>query len=100
MLERAGARRARVGRGLRAPADPAAPRRAGPARPEDRPGLLPYPRPDDGFEQKETVLLETRDELAILWLNRPPANPISPQVIRDLTALWDEIERATRSARS
>ena len=55
-------------------------------------GFFFYPRPDEGFEQKETVLLETRDELAILWLNRPPTNPISPQVIRDLTALWDEIE--------
>ena len=55
-------------------------------------GFFFYPRPDEGAEQKETVLLETRDELAILWLNRPPTNPISPQVIRDLTALWDEIE--------
>ena len=44
------------------------------------------------MEQRETILLETRGELAILWLNRPPTNPISPQVIRDLTALWDEIE--------
>jgi enoyl-CoA hydratase/3-hydroxyacyl-CoA dehydrogenase len=55
-------------------------------------GFFFYPRPDDGFDQKETVLLETRDELAVLWLNRPPTNPISPQVIRDLTSLWDEIE--------
>ena len=55
-------------------------------------GFFFYPRPDEGAEQRETVLLETRDELAILWLNRPPTNPISPQVIRDLTALWDEIE--------
>ena len=55
-------------------------------------GFFFYPQPDDGFDQKETILLETRDELAILWLNRPPTNPISPQVIRDLTALWDEIE--------
>jgi enoyl-CoA hydratase / 3-hydroxyacyl-CoA dehydrogenase len=55
-------------------------------------GFFFYPRPDEGAEQKETVLLETRDDLAILWLNRPPTNPISPQVIRDLTALWDEIE--------
>jgi len=55
-------------------------------------GFFFYPRPDEGAEQKETVLLETRDELAILWLNRPPTNPISPQMIRDLTALWDEIE--------
>ena len=55
-------------------------------------GFFFYARPDEGAEQRETVLLETRDQLAILWLNRPPTNPISPQMIRDLTALWDEIE--------
>ncbi len=47
-------------------------------------GFFFYPRADDGFEQKETILLETRDELAILWLNRPPTNPISPQVVARL----------------
>jgi enoyl-CoA hydratase/3-hydroxyacyl-CoA dehydrogenase len=55
-------------------------------------GFFFYPRPDEGFDQRETILFETRGEVAILWLNRPPTNPISPQVIRDLTALWDEIE--------
>ena len=55
-------------------------------------GFFFYPQPDEGFDQKETVLLETRDEIAIAWLNRPPTNPISPQMIRDLTAVWDEIE--------
>ena len=55
-------------------------------------GFFFYPRPDQGIEQKETMLLETRGEIAILWLNRPPTNPISPQVIRDLTALWDDVE--------
>jgi enoyl-CoA hydratase / 3-hydroxyacyl-CoA dehydrogenase len=55
-------------------------------------GFFAYPQPDDGFEQKETILLETRGDTAILWLNRPPTNPISPQVIRDLTAIWDHIE--------
>ncbi len=55
-------------------------------------GFFFYPQPDDGFDQTETILFETRGEVAILWLNRPPTNPISPQVIRDLTALWDEIE--------
>ena len=55
-------------------------------------GFFFYPQPDDGIEQRETVLLETRGELAILWLNRPPTNPISPQVIGDLAGLWDEIE--------
>src|SRR5918996_1631600 len=55
-------------------------------------GFFAYPRPDEGFEQKETVLLETRDSVAILWLNRPPTNPISPQMIRDLTEVWDAVE--------
>jgi enoyl-CoA hydratase / 3-hydroxyacyl-CoA dehydrogenase len=55
-------------------------------------GFFFYPQADDGFDQRETILLETRGEVAILWLNRPPTNPISPQVIRDLTALWDELE--------
>ena len=50
------------------------------------------PQPDEGFEQRETVLLETRENVAIFWLNRPPANAISPQVITDLTALWDHVE--------
>lgn len=51
-------------------------------------GFFPYPQPDAGFEQKETVLLETRGEVAIIWLNRPPANPLSPQVIREFGELW------------
>ncbi len=55
-------------------------------------GFFFYPQPDEGAEQKETALLETRDELAIVWLNRPPTNPISPQMIRDLSALWEDIE--------
>jgi enoyl-CoA hydratase/3-hydroxyacyl-CoA dehydrogenase len=55
-------------------------------------GFFFYPRPDEDAEQRQTVLLETRGELAILWLNRPPTNPISPQMIGDLTALWDEVE--------
>jgi enoyl-CoA hydratase/3-hydroxyacyl-CoA dehydrogenase len=55
-------------------------------------GFFPYPKPDEGFEQKETILYETRGDVAIFWLNRPPTNPISPQVVADLTALWDHVE--------
>jgi enoyl-CoA hydratase / 3-hydroxyacyl-CoA dehydrogenase len=51
-------------------------------------GFFPYPQPDPGFEQKETVLLETRGAIAVIWLNRPPANPLSPQLIQDFMALW------------
>jgi enoyl-CoA hydratase/3-hydroxyacyl-CoA dehydrogenase len=56
-------------------------------------GFFFYPQPDEGAEQKETALVETREEVAIVWLNRPPTNPISPQMIRDLSTLWDDIEK-------
>jgi enoyl-CoA hydratase / 3-hydroxyacyl-CoA dehydrogenase len=52
-------------------------------------GFFPYPQPDPGFEQKETVLLETRAPVAIIWLNRPPANPMSPQLISEFMELWN-----------
>ena len=59
-------------------------------------GFFPYPQPDPG-EQQETVLLETRDDVAIAWLNRPPANPLSPQAVRDLIAVWEGIEGKVRA---
>ncbi|HYN51577.1 MAG TPA: enoyl-CoA hydratase-related protein [Thermoleophilaceae bacterium] len=59
-------------------------------------GFFPYPKPDDG-EQRETVLLETRDDIAIAWLNRPPANPLSPRAVRDLISLWDEVDGKVRA---
>jgi enoyl-CoA hydratase/3-hydroxyacyl-CoA dehydrogenase len=58
-------------------------------------GFFPYPQPDDG-QSHETVLLETRGDVAIAWLNRPPANPLSPQVIRELAELWDEVRGKVR----
>ena len=51
-------------------------------------GFFPYPQPDSGFDQKETVLLETRGQVAVIWLNRPPANPLSPQLIQEFGELW------------
>jgi enoyl-CoA hydratase / 3-hydroxyacyl-CoA dehydrogenase len=59
-------------------------------------GFFPYPRPDEG-EQRETVLLETRDDIAIAWLNRPPANPLSPQTVRDLIAVWEQVAGKARA---
>ncbi len=50
-------------------------------------GFFPYPQADAGFE-KETVLLETRGEVAVIWLNRPPANPMSPALIKEFMELW------------
>jgi enoyl-CoA hydratase/3-hydroxyacyl-CoA dehydrogenase len=57
-------------------------------------GFFPYPRPDEGFEQGDAVQLETRGPVAIAWLNRPPANSISPEVIRELSRIWEHVEAA------
>jgi enoyl-CoA hydratase / 3-hydroxyacyl-CoA dehydrogenase len=59
-------------------------------------GFFPYPQPDAG-DQRETVLLETRGNIAIAWLNRPPANPLSPQAVRDLIDLWESIQGKARA---
>jgi enoyl-CoA hydratase/3-hydroxyacyl-CoA dehydrogenase len=59
-------------------------------------GFFPYPRPDPG-DQRETVLLETRDDVAIAWLNRPPTNPLSPQLFRDLISVWEGVEGKARA---
>jgi enoyl-CoA hydratase / 3-hydroxyacyl-CoA dehydrogenase len=53
-------------------------------------GFFPYPRPNAGWEHSP-VKLETRGATAIAWLDRPPANSISPEVVRSLRELWDEI---------
>jgi enoyl-CoA hydratase / 3-hydroxyacyl-CoA dehydrogenase len=59
-------------------------------------GFFPYPQPDEG-QERETVQLETRGDVAIAWLNRPPANPLSPQLIRELSELWGEVDGKARA---
>jgi enoyl-CoA hydratase/3-hydroxyacyl-CoA dehydrogenase len=53
-------------------------------------GFFPYPRPDAGWEQRP-VKLETRPPVAIAWLDRPPANSLSPEMLHTLRLLWDEV---------
>ncbi len=50
-------------------------------------GFFPYPKPDLGWEDGP-VKLETREKIAIAWLDRPPANSISPEVAEALHTLW------------
>src|SRR5436305_7857872 len=61
-------------------------------------GFFPYARPDNGFEESP-VKLETRGETAIAWLDRPPANSISPEVVQALVKMWEEVS-ASDSVRS
>ncbi|HVO54500.1 MAG TPA: enoyl-CoA hydratase-related protein [Solirubrobacterales bacterium] len=54
-------------------------------------GFYPYPQPDEG-EQPEKVKLETRGEVAIAWLANLPMNAVSPDVVRDLGAVWERVK--------
>jgi enoyl-CoA hydratase/3-hydroxyacyl-CoA dehydrogenase len=51
-------------------------------------GFYAYPQTD----AEGTVKLEKRGEVAIAWLNNPPMNAISPQVIEDLGKVWDQVK--------
>jgi enoyl-CoA hydratase/3-hydroxyacyl-CoA dehydrogenase len=54
-------------------------------------GFFPYARPDAGWDERP-VKLESRGDVAIAWLDRPPANSLSPEVIRTIQQLWDEVQ--------
>jgi len=54
-------------------------------------GFYPYPQPDPGYDTAP-VKLDTRGEVAIVWLDNPPANSISPDVIAGLKKAWEAIE--------
>ncbi len=56
-------------------------------------GFYAYPQADEG-EQTETIKVETRGDVAIAWLTNPPMNAISPQVVKDLGAVWEKLTAA------
>jgi enoyl-CoA hydratase/3-hydroxyacyl-CoA dehydrogenase len=53
-------------------------------------GFFPYAKPDAGWDESP-VKLETRGDVAIAWLDRPPANSISPEVVQAIQKLWDAV---------
>ena len=56
-------------------------------------GFFPYARPDAGWDESP-VKLETRERVAIAWLDRPPANSISPEVVQAIGRVWDAVNQA------
>jgi enoyl-CoA hydratase/3-hydroxyacyl-CoA dehydrogenase len=58
-------------------------------------GFFPYARPDAGWDDSP-VKLETRDQVAIAWLDRPPANSISPDVVGAIQKVWDAVSGSVR----
>ncbi|CAN5567225.1 3-hydroxyacyl-CoA dehydrogenase/enoyl-CoA hydratase family protein [soil metagenome] len=55
-------------------------------------GFFGYARPDEGFEQGEKVKLEARGATAIAWLDNPPANSLSPQVVQELGRICEHVQ--------
>jgi enoyl-CoA hydratase/3-hydroxyacyl-CoA dehydrogenase len=53
-------------------------------------GFFPYARPDAGSDEGP-IKLETRGQVAIAWLDNPPANSISPGVVEALQKTWDAV---------
>lgn len=54
-------------------------------------GFFPWPQPSEGWNEGP-VQLEKRDGYAIAWLNNPPANSLSPEVLQGLAKVWDEVD--------
>src|SRR5438270_5338519 len=53
-------------------------------------GFFPYARPDAGWDESPAKL-ETRGDVAIAWLDRPPMNSISPDMVRALAKVWKAV---------
>ncbi len=56
-------------------------------------GFYPYPQPDEGYAERP-VKLDTRGDVAILWLDNPPANSLSPDVLVAMGEAWEAVEAA------
>jgi len=57
------------------------------------------PRPDAGWEQAPAKL-ERRGALALLWLDAPPANALSPDTVSALRRAWDEVSGSGSAVRA
>ena len=44
-------------------------------------GFYPYPQPEPGYEEGAVKLDRRGEDIAVLWLDNPPANSLSPDVI-------------------
>jgi enoyl-CoA hydratase/3-hydroxyacyl-CoA dehydrogenase len=59
-------------------------------------GFFPYPQPEPGYENAP-VKLDRRGDVAVLWLDNPPANSLAPAVIEALERAWGEIEGSAKA---
>src|SRR5829696_1494500 len=55
-------------------------------------GFYPYPQPEPGYETAPVKLDRRGDDIAVLWLDNPRANSLSPRSIEALETAWQEVE--------
>ncbi len=59
-------------------------------------GFYPYPQPEPGYETAP-VKLDLRGEIAVVWLDNPPANALAPHVAEGLQRAWDDLQGRARA---
>jgi enoyl-CoA hydratase/carnithine racemase len=60
-------------------------------------GFYPYPQPEPGYETAVVKLDRRGDDIAVLWLDNPPANALAPPVIEALEAAWNEVDGVAKA---
>jgi enoyl-CoA hydratase/carnithine racemase len=60
-------------------------------------GFYPYPQPEPGYENAPVKLDRRGDDIAVLWLDNPPANSLSPAVVEAFERAWSEVEGQARA---
>jgi enoyl-CoA hydratase/carnithine racemase len=60
-------------------------------------GFYPYPQPEPGYENAPVKLDRRGDDVAVLWLDSPPANSLSPAVIEALETAWNDVDGQARA---
>ena len=60
-------------------------------------GFYPYPQPEPGYETAPVKLDRRSDDVAVLWLDNPPANSLAPAVIEALDHAWSEVEDSAKA---
>jgi enoyl-CoA hydratase/3-hydroxyacyl-CoA dehydrogenase len=59
-------------------------------------GFFAYPRPDAGHADGP-VKLETRGAVAIAWIDNPPANAITVELVEALRSTWARVRERSRA---
>jgi enoyl-CoA hydratase/carnithine racemase len=60
-------------------------------------GFYPHPQVEPGYEDAR-VKLDLRGDVAVVWLDNPPANSLGPETIEALARAWEDL--VSRGARA